>query len=138
MSKKCVTAPCFVPVARISTMYSAFWSPKCRAILAAAAALSAARYASGETKDGASYGGDGLRGQARLCDLSAWMLCPSQQHLPGDELGYRLKGARTICRSGAAQPCNIRLPQMLTTGDETRMDCASCTKLKPLEIPYDV
>jgi hypothetical protein len=56
----------FAPVARISTMYSAFWSPKCRAILAAAGRLVGRALRLGKSKIGASYRRQ--RGQVRLCE----------------------------------------------------------------------
>jgi hypothetical protein len=47
-----------------------------------AAALSAARYASGRRMVPATEA-TGCGDKLRSVNLSAWMLCPSQQHLPG-------------------------------------------------------
>jgi hypothetical protein len=90
----------------------------------------------GRPRLGPSHGRRRAEAKFRSVNPAAWLWGAPASSAGRGRLGYRLKDTRTICRTGAAQPCDMRLPRCsLPT---MRLGRCPCTKLKPLEIPSDV
>jgi hypothetical protein len=89
------------------------------------------RASAGETKDGASYGGDGLRGQVPLCESFSLDVAAALA-----KYGWGTDGrahAHDMQERGSST-VRYKIATLLITGDQTRIDGGPCIKLKRLEI----